>query len=107
MHAELACTCFITNRTNLISGVPTIKHGLSSLTHSVWQDLFLQWEWRLPRARQQALRSSIQLTRGLEVLTAHRRLLETRIRQMRRLLGRSPTHQVRIPLPFHWNVLFS
>ncbi|KAF8570089.1 hypothetical protein P879_05723 [Paragonimus westermani] len=66
---------------------------LSPQLFHLWRGLFLRWEWRLPKPDRNCVETLSDCIRGTQSLVSHRRLLEVRIAQLCRLLGK-PLHKV-------------
>ncbi|KAF7260362.1 hypothetical protein EG68_01886 [Paragonimus skrjabini miyazakii] len=62
---------------------------LSPQLFHLWRGLFLRWEWRLPKSDRHCVETLSDCTLGIQSLVSHQRLLEVRIAQLCRLLGKS------------------
>ncbi|KAA0190453.1 Myotubularin protein 6 [Fasciolopsis buskii] len=54
----------------------------------LWHELFLRWEWRLPRPELRHMEIVSDVVTGQNTLASHRRLLEARIGQLSKLLNK-------------------
>lgn len=61
-------------------------HILCAPLFRLWRDLYLHWEWRLPKYDLQRENHVSDYLSGLSTLLDHNRLLEARIRQLQELL---------------------
>ncbi|CAH8846879.1 unnamed protein product [Trichobilharzia szidati] len=64
-------------------------HVLYAPLFRLWRDLYLRWEWRLPKHDGQRENHVSDYLYGLTTLLDHNRLLEARIRQLQKLLDKS------------------
>ncbi|CAH8494735.1 unnamed protein product [Schistosoma turkestanicum] len=68
-------------------------HILCAPLFRLWRDLYLRWEWRLPKYDLQRENHASDYLSGLTTLLDHNRLLEARIGQLKELLKCNNVHQ--------------
>ncbi|GAA49811.1 Myotubularin- protein 6 [Clonorchis sinensis] len=95
---ELTCTGETNNsHRHAVDMLPSFV--LAPQLFRLWYGLFLRWEWRLPKPDRLYVETMSDFIRGKHTLISHRRLLEARIHQLCRLLGRSPDDYPLSPPP--------